>query len=120
MRINQPIWGQAIERAPDYQPLRNDLRCDVAIVGGGIVGLHTAWSLRQSGLHVVVLEARRIGFQATGRSTAKVTSQHGLRYAQLIENHGKELAALYAEHNQRAVTAIAEIAREMPQVSSFE
>ncbi len=41
---------------------------DVAIVGGGYTGLWTAFSLRQSGLDVAVLEANQVGFGASGRN----------------------------------------------------
>ncbi|MCU0790321.1 MAG: FAD-binding oxidoreductase [Nitratireductor sp.] len=76
-----------------------------------MVGLHCAWRLRESGLSVVVLEARRIGRQATGRSTAKVTSQHGLRYASLKRGFGEEKARAYADANQQAVEIIASVSR---------
>jgi glycine/D-amino acid oxidase-like deaminating enzyme len=57
---------------------------------------------------VTVLEARRVGRQVTGRSTAKVTSQHTLIYKYLIENFGFEAAQSYAEANQTAVRNICE------------
>jgi glycine/D-amino acid oxidase-like deaminating enzyme/nitrite reductase/ring-hydroxylating ferredoxin subunit len=47
-----------------------------------------------------VLEARRIGRQVTGRSTAKITVQHGLIYRHLIDTLGIEKAQQYADANQ--------------------
>lgn len=43
-------------------------RCDVCIVGGGYTGLSTAIHLRQRGYSVTLLEARRIGWGASGRN----------------------------------------------------
>lgn len=68
-----------------YPALSEDCSVDVAIIGAGMAGLHCEWALRDQGLRVAVFEGRRIGRQATGRSTAKVTSQHGLCYGRLAE-----------------------------------
>src|SRR5690606_14638336 len=83
-----------------FPALGGDLTTDVVVVGGGIAGMSTAALLKQSGRRVVVVEARRVGRQATGHSTAKVTSQHAVIYSDLERSHGTEAAALYAEANQ--------------------
>ncbi|MGH3370579.1 MAG: NAD(P)/FAD-dependent oxidoreductase, partial [Nocardioidaceae bacterium] len=51
-------------------PLRGDLRADVAVVGAGLTGLWTAYYLLRAdpSLRVVVLEAETAGFGASGRS----------------------------------------------------
>ena len=79
---------------------------NVTIVGAGIVGLTAAYLLAGAGVSVTVLEARKVGRQVTGRSTAKVTSQHSLIYHYLVEKHGLETARLYAEANRTAVREI--------------
>ena len=52
---------------------------------------------RHAGLSVAVLESQRIGRQVTGRSTAKITCQHGLIYRHLIE-HGDTSAESCRDH----------------------
>ena len=108
-----PFWFEDVE-APSFPAVSEDMEVDVAIVGGGIVGLSCAWLLRDSGLRVAVVEARRVGRQATGRSTAKVTSQHGLKYAPLIRKFGQDRARAYAQANQKAVSDIAGICEFLP------
>jgi glycine/D-amino acid oxidase-like deaminating enzyme len=49
-------------------PLESELRADVCIVGGGFSGLNTAIELAQKGLSVVLLEAHKIGWGASGRN----------------------------------------------------
>jgi glycine/D-amino acid oxidase-like deaminating enzyme/nitrite reductase/ring-hydroxylating ferredoxin subunit len=79
---------------------------DVAVIGAGIVGLTTAYQLAKAGLSVAVLEARRIGRQVTGRSTAKITSQHSLIYRHLIDTVGIDQAQRYADANRTACRQI--------------
>lgn len=112
MKTGVPFWLVGTPAEP-YRALDEDKTVDVAIVGGGIVGLHLAWRLRGSGLRVALFEARRIGRQATGRSTAKVTSQHGLKYAELIRDFGQAHASVYAQANEQALATISGLARRM-------
>lgn len=103
-------WSDVIkEPAPHYPALQNDTTADVVIIGAGIVGLTTALRLIEAGKSVVVLEATRVGTQVTARSTAKITSQHGLLYRQLIEDFGESAAKLYATANQAAIAEIGQI-----------
>jgi glycine/D-amino acid oxidase-like deaminating enzyme/nitrite reductase/ring-hydroxylating ferredoxin subunit len=91
-----------LSRAPkaEFPRFSGSIKCDVVVVGAGIVGLSTALSLLEGGRSVVVLEARQVGTQVTGRSTAKITSQHGLIYRDLIERLGVDTAQLYANANR--------------------
>ena len=93
-----------------YPPLSGDIHIDVAILGGGIVGITTAFLLKEAGVSsVAVIEADRILKGVTGYTTAKITSQHGLIYDSLISKFGKEQAQQYADSNQAAVEKIASI-----------
>ncbi len=56
-----------------YPPLADDLRAGVAIIGGGFTGVATAVELAERGVDVVLLEARRIGWGASGRNGGQVT-----------------------------------------------
>ena len=100
-------------RAPDYPPLDGDIEVDVAIVGGGIVGLTAAELLRRTGARVAVIEALKLGQQVTGRSTAKVTSQHGLIYQRLVKDFGEQGARVYGAANQAGLEQIARFAQDL-------
>ncbi|MFC7157346.1 FAD-dependent oxidoreductase [Halomarina halobia] len=101
------VW---IDTTPEtsYEPLSGDREVDVAVVGGGITGLTAAAELTDAGEDVAVIESDRIVRGVTGRTTAKVTAQHGLIYDHLRSTVGDELARGYAEANQRAIEHIAE------------
>jgi gamma-glutamylputrescine oxidase len=49
-------------------PLRGEVTCDVAVLGGGIAGCSAALHLAKRGYKVALLEARRVGYGASGRS----------------------------------------------------
>jgi gamma-glutamylputrescine oxidase len=51
-----------------FAPLRGEVRADVCVIGGGISGLSAALHLRERGYHVVLLEAKHLGYGGSGRS----------------------------------------------------
>lgn len=93
-----------------FPGLDRDLEVDVAVVGGGIVGVTTARFLADAGLEVALVEARRIGEEVTGKSTAKITSQHNITYKVIRSKFGEEGAATYAEANEAGLARIVELA----------
>jgi glycine/D-amino acid oxidase-like deaminating enzyme/nitrite reductase/ring-hydroxylating ferredoxin subunit len=103
-----------------YPALPGDLDVDVAIVGGGIVGLTTALLLKRGGRSVAVLESRKIAAQVTGATTAKLTSLHGLIYADLIKHFGEDRARLYAESNQAAIQIVETLKNQLGVECDFE
>lgn len=54
--------------------LKGTTKADVCVVGGGYTGLSAALHLAQKGFDVVVLEAHRVGFGASGRNGGQVGS----------------------------------------------
>src|SRR5690242_418561 len=53
---------------PELAALKGEVLADVCVVGGGFSGLNTALELAERGLSVVLLEAHRIGWGASGRN----------------------------------------------------
>src|SRR5687767_14496539 len=69
--------------AEKFSALSEDLDVEVAVGGGGIAGICTAWELTRAGRTVALLEADRIVGGVTGHTTAKLSAQHTLIYDRL-------------------------------------
>ena len=65
-------YAETATPLPGFAPAAGDLRCDVCVVGGGFTGLSAALHLRERGFDVVLLEAQRVGFGASGRNGGQV------------------------------------------------
>ncbi|MCT8970494.1 NAD(P)/FAD-dependent oxidoreductase [Microbaculum marinisediminis] len=68
-------WYTETAHALDPFPaIDGDIRADVAIVGGGFTGLSAALHLAERGVDVVLLEANRVGWGASGRNGGQIHS----------------------------------------------
>ncbi|MDW3182289.1 FAD-binding oxidoreductase [Roseobacter sp.] len=108
-------WYAASTPAPaPFDSLKGEVKADVCVVGAGYTGLSAALHLAQAGRRVVVLEAHRVGFGASGRNGGQLGSgqrvdQHGLEsmvgdtQARALWDLGEEAKALVksliADHN---------------------
>ncbi len=95
-----------------YPTLDQEVAVDVTIVGGGIAGLTAAYLLKQAGRTVAVLEKNLVGSGTTNKTTGKLSSQHGLTYADLYDRLGQATAQVYAEANQIAVEKIKQLIQQ--------
>jgi gamma-glutamylputrescine oxidase len=78
--------------APDRPPLAGQIEADVCVVGGGIAGCSTALHLAERGYRVVLLEAQRIGFGASGRSGGQAIAGYACGQHKLERQVGFENA----------------------------
>lgn len=99
-------WYAATANKLDRFPkLRGDEKADVCIVGGGYTGLSAALHLAQAGRDVIVLEAQRVGFGASGRNGGQLGS--GQRMEQ------DALEKLVGDADARHLWTLAEEAKDL-------
>ena len=78
----------------DYPVLDHDRQADVCVIGGGFTGLSAALNLAELGLDVVLLEAERVGFGASGRCGGLVGSGQRKEVLETEEMFGYERSKL--------------------------
>ena len=68
----ESIWKRTCNR--EKRPaLEGHIRADVAVIGGGMAGVLTAWHLEQAGVNAVILEADQIG---SGQASEEVLQEY--------------------------------------------
>ena len=109
----QSVWQDSIERK-EFKELMGNIKTDVLIIGGGMVGLLIAYKLKRAGVDCTLLESGRICNGVTGNTTAKLTYQHGLIFENLIKRLGNERAALYLKAHSDALSEYKALCEEIP------
>ena len=103
------VWMDTTE-VPQFQPLTQDLRSNVCVIGAGIAGMTTAYLLARAGRAVVLIDDGPIGGGETSRTTAHLTAALDNRYYNIERMHGEEGARVAAESHMSAIHRIETIA----------
>lgn len=86
-------YADTVDPLPRFAPLRGAARADVCVVGAGYTGLSAALHLAEAGLDVVLLEAQRVGFGASGRNGGQLGSGQRMEQTTLERLVGADDAA---------------------------
>lgn len=109
--MTQSLW-KANASQSNFPTLNEDITVDVAIVGGGITGITSAYLLGKSGLKVAVLEARNIADSTTGNSTGNLYSMIDKRLHHIQSKWDKETAQQVAASRTAAVDLVERLVHE--------
>lgn len=111
------IWADTAPPRNATAALTGDIETDVAVIGGGFTGLSTALHLARKGKTVTVLEAKAVGWGASGRNNGQVIptltaaepdmfvaryGEAGTRFANLIGNSASILFDLVRQEDMDA------------------
>jgi len=112
-----PFWAVRNLLAGPRPPLERDLRCDVAVVGGGITGALVADELAAHGHAVAVLEKGDMGWGSTSASTALLQYEIDTHLVDLARQHGEDNAAGTYLACVEAIDWLRERAQRLPGVA---
>ncbi len=116
LKSGYPFWAVKNGLMHAFPQLREDARCDVAVVGGGITGALIADELTRHGHHVVVVEQRDIGWGSTAASTALIQYEIDTHMVDLAKQYGEANAVLAYQGCADAVTSLQELSTELRDV----
>ena len=93
--MNKSLWAEGFT-SQQFPPLAENLECDVAIIGGGLSGLWSAFHLLKvkPELKIALFEARHIGYGASGRNGGWISADYPVYRSTLEKRHGKNVADL--------------------------
>lgn len=87
--------------SPERQALAEEISCDVCVVGAGFTGISSALHLAEKGLKVVVLEAARVGYGASGRNGG-----------QIVNSYSRDMDVIEARYGEQTARALGDMAFE--------
>ncbi|MGC9368045.1 MAG: NAD(P)/FAD-dependent oxidoreductase [Paracoccaceae bacterium] len=105
-------YAAVAEPLPPFAPAQGALKADVCVVGGGFTGLSTALHLARRGFDVVLLEAQRVGFGASGRNGGQAGMGQRVEQDELERILGREDARALWNMGRDAVALVRELARD--------
>lgn len=106
--INKSIWINKDNISVEYS-LKENITCDILIIGGGIAGLSTAYYLKDSNKKVVLIDKDKVGYGATSKNTGKLDYMQGLIYHKIVKNYNKEIAKKYLDSQKEAINEVVNI-----------
>lgn len=108
----RPFWP-AQRLMPRYPPLRQNVSCDIAIVGGGFTGALAADTLSRAGRDVIVVDRRDIGWGSTAASTALIEYQLDAELHEFVNMAGTRAAVRAYRLSHDAVARLEAVVRRL-------
>lgn len=110
---NTSPWLAQLGRTRPVANISQNIITDIAIVGGGIAGMMTAYFiLRDTGKRVVLLEQDKVAHGATGHNAGQITSYFERPLSELVKTFGLDMATRGQEHIESAWSLLDSIHEE--------
>jgi len=108
---NISYWLDSVEPIR-FTPLRENLKTETVVVGGGLAGLSIAYCLAKAGRKVIVVEDGFVGSGESGRTTAHLVNALDDRYSEIERVLGLEKCKLAADSHTAAIEFIERVSKE--------
>jgi glycine/D-amino acid oxidase-like deaminating enzyme len=115
-----PYWLLKNGLLTTYPALRQDISCEVAVIGGGVTGAFTAYYLTKAGVETVLLDKRGIGQGSTSANTALLFYELDIPLSHLIETLGEHKALRSYQLGLEAIDTIQRLVARLGDSCGFE
>ncbi|HUR56960.1 MAG TPA: FAD-dependent oxidoreductase, partial [Opitutaceae bacterium] len=115
----RPFWPIRDGLPAAFPPLERNVRCDVAIIGGGISGAAIARLLTTAGLDTIVLDRREVAHGSTAGNTGLLLYELDRPLHWLAERIGSGRAERAYRRCRAAIDLTAKLARRSPLECGF-
>ncbi|WP_108670229.1 NAD(P)/FAD-dependent oxidoreductase [Peribacillus acanthi] len=112
-------WPETIKNKPAFPVLKEDIECDVLIIGGGSSGSQCVFYLMDKGLDVVVVEANHVSSGSTATNTALIQYLGEKFYHELVHTFGEERATRHVKLCEQAITDLETASKTIPRDAQF-
>lgn len=85
---DEPFWFEEPEETKRFPSFQGTAETDVLIIGGGIVGVLTAWQLHEEGIDCILLDKQHLITESTGYTTALISRSPDIVYHKSIRKYG--------------------------------
>jgi glycine/D-amino acid oxidase-like deaminating enzyme len=116
LKSGYPYWAIKNGLMQAFPPLQADLRCEVAVIGGGITGALIADELAGNGHEVALIEQRDVGWGSSSASTALLQYEIDTHMIDLAKRYGEADAALAYGKCAEAIDMLQDKARDIRDV----
>jgi glycine/D-amino acid oxidase-like deaminating enzyme len=120
LRSGQPYWMLKNGLLASYPALHRDEKCEIAIIGGGIIGALTALRLAEVGVNVVLLDARDVATGSTAASTSLLQYEIDAELVDLVDRLGEAGATRVYRLGLEAIDWIEELVHRLPDRCGFQ
>lgn len=83
-------WPETVKPLFTYEPLRQHVRCDIVVIGGGMGGAQISYELSKLGYCVIVLEKHTVGSGSTSANTGLLQYCNDKTLTSCIHTYGEE------------------------------
>ncbi|WP_164112111.1 MULTISPECIES: NAD(P)/FAD-dependent oxidoreductase [Sphingobacterium] len=119
LKSSEPFWLVKNGLMYSYPSLREDIECDVLIVGGGITGALIAHQCISDGYNTVLIDKREIGNGSSSATTSMLQYEIDVPLHRLSEMIGREKAEASYKACSSAIDRLGEIAVEIKSKAGF-
>ncbi|MBC7557582.1 MAG: FAD-binding oxidoreductase [Chryseobacterium sp.] len=120
LKSNEPFWLVKNGIIDSYPSLKEDIECEVLVIGSGITGSLLAYQMVQEGYETILIDKREISNGSTSATTSMLQYEIDVPLFKLEKQIGKEGAVLSYEACSEAIDDLEKICKNIKSDSGFE